>query len=344
MEDNFFKEGHNYDETYLGLLRGFKRILDKYPLEPISSILNGFDGIKDLLNTYTKTVIKNNLIDGCVFLLKCDETNNPPTVIDTNNFRVYVDVKHPYKTLVKEFHFTLPEDFDKLLENTDVVKDGEKHTPYFDIVDENGVIYEISLGQKYANNQNCKKAETNITVEAIMDNQIIKSSNNKYYRLVGQNDVKPYTEVSKIDNNYELIDLLMKQNDVVKVITANSNTGQFYVLKKDGNVHSYIVSKANRNDPIVITSIKKVYDKNDFDSSIVDFSYAGESLGTFVRTEKSVYRMKITNSKTCKKYADVACEFKMEKDPIFDEYKENIIAYNGVNLITNYNQVFSVAN
>ena len=212
------------------------------------------------------------------------------------------------------------------------------------IVDENGVIYEISLGQKYANNQNCKKAETNITVEAIMDNQIIKSSNNKYYRLVGQNDVKPYTEVSKIDNNYELIDLLMKQNDVVKVITANSNTGQFYVLKKDGNVHSYIVSKANRNDPIVITSIKKVYDKNDFDSSIVDFSYAGESLGTFVRTEKSVYRMKITNSKTCKKYADVACEFKMEKDPIFDEYKENIIAYNGVNLITNYNQVFSVAN
>ena len=212
------------------------------------------------------------------------------------------------------------------------------------IVDENGVIYEISLGQKYANNQNCKKAETNITVEAIMDNQIIKSSNNKYYRLVGQNDVKPYTEVSKIYNNYELIDLLMEQTDVVKVITANSNTGQFYVLKKDGNVHSYIVSKENRNDPIVITSIKKVYDKNDFDSSIVDFSYAGESLGTFVRTEKSVYRMMITNSKTCKKYADVSCEFKMEKDPIFDEYKENIIAYNGVNLITNYNQVFSVAN
>lgn len=133
MEDNFFKEGHNYDETYLGLLRGFKRILDKYPLEPISSILNGY-----LINTYVKTVIKDNLIDGCVFSLKYDETNNPTTVIDTNNFRVYVDVKHPYKTLVKEFHFTLPEDFDKLLENTEVVRNGEKHTPYFDIVDENG--------------------------------------------------------------------------------------------------------------------------------------------------------------------------------------------------------------
>lgn len=138
MEDNFFKEGHNYGETYIGLLRGFKRILDKYPLEPISSILNGFDGVKDLLNTYAKTVIENNLIDGCVFLLTCDETNNPSTVIDTNNFRVYVDVKHPYKTLVKEFHFTLPEDFDKFLKNTDTVRDGEKHTPYFDIVDENG--------------------------------------------------------------------------------------------------------------------------------------------------------------------------------------------------------------
>jgi hypothetical protein len=140
MEDNFFKEGHNYHETYLGLLRGFKRILDKYPIEPISSILNGFDGTKYLLNTYAKTVIENNLIDGCVFLLTCDETNNPPTVINTNNFRVYVDVKHPYKTLVKEFHFTLPEDFDKLLENTDVVRDGEKHTPYFDIIDEDGQV------------------------------------------------------------------------------------------------------------------------------------------------------------------------------------------------------------
>lgn len=135
MENNFFKEGHNYDETYLGLLHGFKRILDKYPLEPISSILNGFDGIKDLLNTYAKTVIENNLIDGCVFLFTCDETNNPSTVIDTGNFRVYVDVKHPYKGLVTEFHFTLPEDFYEHLENTDVVRDGEKHTPYFDILD-----------------------------------------------------------------------------------------------------------------------------------------------------------------------------------------------------------------
>ena len=137
MEDNFFKEGHNYGETYLGLLRGFKSILDKYPLEPISSILNGFDGIKDLLNTYAKNVIENNLIDGCVFLFTCDETNSPSTVIDSNNFRVYVDVKHPYKTLVKEFHFTLPEDFDKLLENTDVARDNEKHTPYFDMFDDN---------------------------------------------------------------------------------------------------------------------------------------------------------------------------------------------------------------
>ena len=135
MEDNLFKEGHNYDETYLGLLRGFKRILDKYQIVPISSILNGFDGIKDLLNTYAKTVIENNLIDGCVFLFTCDETNNPSTVIDTGNFRVYVEVKHPYKALVTSFNFTLPEDFDELLENTDVVRDGEKHTPYFDILD-----------------------------------------------------------------------------------------------------------------------------------------------------------------------------------------------------------------
>ena len=210
------------------------------------------------------------------------------------------------------------------------------------IIDEDGIIYEISLGQKYTNNQNCKKADTRIIVDAIMDNQIIKGTDNKYYHLNGSNDVKPYSEVAKADNSYEIYDLLLKQNDVVKVITANSNTGQFYVLKKDGNIHSYIVSKEDRDSPSIITSIKKQYDKYDYGSDIIDFNYAGVSVASFIKTENDVYRMIITNSDKCKKYADVDCQFEIKKDSVFSEYKDNIIAYNGSTLITNYKQVFTI--
>ena len=137
-------------------------------------------------------------------------------------------------------------------------------------------------------------------------------------------------------------DLLLKQNDVVKVMTANSSIGQYFVLKNDGNVLSYIISKEERDSPAKVTSIKKVYDKNDYDSAIVDFNYAGESINTFIKTEKSVYRLMITNSDKCKKYADIPCRFKMKKDPIFDEYRENIIMFNGSSLLTNYKQMFTI--
>ena len=210
------------------------------------------------------------------------------------------------------------------------------------LIDEDGIIYEISLGQKFVNNQNCKKANTDIVVKAIMDNHIIKGTDDKYYYLVGQSDVSSYSEVLETDNSYEIYDLLLKQNDVVKVMTANSSIGQYFVLKNDGNVLSYIISKEERDSPAKVTSIKKVYDKNDYDSAIVDFNYAGESINTFIKTEKSVYRLMITNSDKCKKYADIPCRFKMKKDPIFDEYRENIIMFNGSSLLTNYKQMFTI--
>ena len=53
--------------------------------------------------------------------------------------------------------------------------------------------------------------------------------------------------------------------------------------------------------------------------------------------------MKITNEKECKKYADVQCNFEMQEDTLFDDYKDKIIMYNGYNLLTSYGQMFNVA-
>lgn len=211
------------------------------------------------------------------------------------------------------------------------------------LINSEGKIYELSIGQKFANDQNCKVSDTNIVVKAIFDDKIVKGTDNKYYYLVGSNDVPSYSVIPETDNSYLIYDLLLKADDVIKVITANSSTGLYYVLKDDGNIYGYTISKKDYNSLPTVTSTTVAYSKNDYGAKIIDFNYAGESLNTFLRTDDKIFRMKITNSEECNKYADIKCNFQMLEDEIFNTYKDVIISYNGNTLITNYKQMFTVA-
>lgn len=211
------------------------------------------------------------------------------------------------------------------------------------IIDTDGYIYELSLEQVYSNKMNCKKANTSIIVKAIFDNKIVKGKDNKYYYLTSGNNVSSYSLVPVTDNSYELYDLLLKDDDIVKVITADNSKGIYYILKTDGNVYSYTVNRENYSSPLQIVNKVIVYDRYDYKARIIDFNYAGESSSTYVKTENDVYRMKITNEE-CKRYADVICNYKMTKDEIFEKYYDRIIAFNGNILITDYKQVFNIEN
>lgn len=211
------------------------------------------------------------------------------------------------------------------------------------LINQNGEIYELTLSQPFTGGQNCRKAGTNIIVKAIFDNKIIKAADGKYYYLLAQNNVPGYTEIPITDNSYLVYDILLKEEDVVKVVTADSSAGVFYVLKVDGNVYAYRIMAADRQSPPQLVSIQIVYDKMNYGGSIVDFNYSGDSLMTFIRTDEKLFRMRITNSKECNKYADVSCTFEMQEDLMYEKYKNRIIAYNGSNLITDYKQIFNVA-
>lgn len=210
------------------------------------------------------------------------------------------------------------------------------------IINSSGKIYELSLSQYFTNKENCKEADTNILVEAIFDNSIIKGTDNKYYYLVANGEVTKYSEVTTKDNSYYIYDLLLKEADVVKAVTANSNTGSYYVLKSDGNVYEIVITSTDRNSPPKITSSKIIYDKTVYGGSIIDFNYAGDSINTFIRTEDKVYRMKITNLEECKKYADINCKYAIEEDELLEKHLDRIIAFNGSTLITDYKLMFSV--
>ncbi len=210
------------------------------------------------------------------------------------------------------------------------------------IINSEGKIYELSLSQKFANDENCKDAATDIFVQAIFDDKIVKGIDARYYYLVAQNETPVYTAVTVNDNSYDLYDLLLKDIDIVKVTTVDSSNGIYYVLKTDGNIYSYKVSKADRDAPLTVSEMSIVYNESQY-GRIIDYNYAGENLGTFIRTENKMYRMRATNFEDCSKYADVKCTYELQEDPIFETYRDVIISYNGNMLITNYGQEFTVA-
>ena len=210
------------------------------------------------------------------------------------------------------------------------------------IINTEGKIYEISLSQKYANNQNCKLANTDIRVKAILDDKVIKGTDDKYYYLEQERGVNSYSEVTPADDSYYVYDLLLKDGDIIKVLSANG-AGTYYLLKKDGNVYSYEITKKDYNSPPVVTSIAIVYDKAVYGSEIIDFNYAGQSEATFIKTDEHIYRMKVVNWDKCGKYADIACRYSIQEDQLFVDKKDYILAYNGNLLITTYKQVFDLA-
>ena len=211
------------------------------------------------------------------------------------------------------------------------------------MITEDGKIYEVSLGQKFSNDQHCREADTKIVVEAIMDNNVVKSSDGKYYYLSESSERKAYSEVLPTDKEYSLYKILFGDATNIKIITVDSNVGSYYVLKNDGMIYNYIITQPDNQSTYKIVKSDVVYSKKDYDSNIVDFNYAGESLSTFIRTENKVYRMRGTNEKEFSKYADVKCKYEMKEDPIFETYKDKILVYNGNTIIATYGKMFSVS-
>lgn len=209
------------------------------------------------------------------------------------------------------------------------------------IIDQNGKIYEVSLSQTYQNGQNCKDSGKNIIVKSIMDNNIVRGADNGYYYLNGSGQTSPYTKISESDNNYAVYNLLLSDPQVVKVVTADSSAGLYYVLKSSGDVFGITISKADRNVPPAITGTTTVFNKVEFGAFIEDFNYAGNSSATYVKTSSSLFRMKATNESQCSKFADVPCQYTMSESEEYLNYKDRVVAFNGSTLITDYSQVFT---
>ena len=232
---------------------------------------------------------------------------------------------------------------------SDLVPENDKDTSYKKIkyynssyiITEDGEIYEISIGLKYANNENCKKADASFKVDAIFGD-IARGKDGNLYYLTTQNSASKYSAIPNTDKTYQLYSLLLNDTNNIKIQTHDNNTGSYLILKNDGNIYNYIVSRTEDNKEYIVVSSAIAYSKTEFNGNIIDFSYQGNSLNTFIKTENSVYRLRVKNKEECGKFADVTCEYEMQEDEAFLNHKDQILSFNGSTLITTYGKMFTV--
>ena len=205
-----------------------------------------------------------------------------------------------------------------------------------------GKVYEISLGQKFSNEQNCMAADKfTKKVVAIMDDSVIKADDGNLYYLNDSSNAKAYSIVTSSDNNYGIYSVLFSDENVLRIITVDSNSGIYYVLKNDGNIYKLIVTRASSEMPYVLASSEIVYSKGRY-GKIIDFNYVGSNAGTYIWSEDAIYRMKKSNSDECSKYADVKCEYTLEEDTELIKYMDYVFGFNGQLLVSSYGKIFNV--
>ncbi len=204
-----------------------------------------------------------------------------------------------------------------------------------------GRFYELSLAKKYQNGTHCKLTEnmSNVKVKAIFDNKVVRTSDGKMRYIVRNGDSPAYSEVPMTDGYYALYRLFFNDVSIIKVQTVDSNAGYYYALKEDGNVYKYTVVKDN-NGYTPVSNVH-VYKKSVYGDQIIDFNHAGNASGTYIRTKSEIFRMKAQNAEECSMYADVTCEYKIEKDDNLSKHQDRMIGYSGTFLITDYGKEFS---
>ena len=206
-------------------------------------------------------------------------------------------------------------------------------------ITESGILYELSVGQKYSNEQHCMASSLTQKVVALFDENIVKTDDGKYHYIVRSGENAAYTVVPTSDSNYMIIDAIMRDSQVLKVKTVDASAGHYYVLKKDGNVYNYVVAKTHNSATVVSSPV--VYSKSNYQGDIIDFSYAGNASGTSVRTTSQIFRMMATNKEECSKYVDVTCEYEMKLDEGLTKHQGEILGFSGTYLITTYGKQFN---
>lgn len=215
---------------------------------------------------------------------------------------------------------------------------GIKYLTYNYLILNDGSLYErLSNGnQLYSNNQKCKKVDTDIKFEAkngkLIGNDgkgyiFVNSANGTYIEENELYSSEKYMVKDPSIVDYKQID--MRNGD--KYLHSNSDSfyySKFIVLKTDGSVYEtyYKVYYNEYNTPSKVVESKVLYSAEDY-GKIKYFRINPNDyyLNDVLVTENGYYMEMEVETEECKKYADVACEVRMVKAPLYDLIKDRIV-------------------
>lgn len=206
-----------------------------------------------------------------------------------------------------------------ILKNNDII--------YFDneiFVLEDGITYEyIKYGDKvYKNGQQCKKKETNITIQKVVGNYFIGKDNKVYILKSGDGIVSGnYIDIA------ETLSLTDENNIVNLKKIPQLSYSTYFVLRNDGNVYrTEFEFKASDKGPEIhfnkVVSEKLLFSKNNY-GFIKDIFIDGWGNLVLV-TDNSLYNFKTITTEECTKYADIDCEDKLVESKLYKKHRDEI--------------------
>lgn len=172
--------------------------------------------------------------------------------------------------------------------------------------------YIVNYDKKFSNDQNCKLT-SDIEIISQYNHQLVDKNYNIYYY--------DYERNTMVKNEFVLEDFFQNSTFVSSSFYSPSNPidnnyTYYAILETDGNLYSYATKYEYINGKNEIILMKKDLYKS-FDGEKIleyEFSRFDYKFLTYIKTDKSYYTAIKTNKDTCEKYADVKCEYGLQKN------------------------------
>ena len=188
-----------------------------------------------------------------------------------------------------------------------------------------GELYEYSDKKYSTTNNNCKKADTEVLFDKIVQNTLVSKDGNCYSFHDGNLKLITDDEIKYGRSSYGINQMEMR------VYQINHNI--FYLAQSYSGTESEIYGYVDGNS---VYAISEDYITNTTNEKLLITFNDGEKVEKttdgFVITNKGYYQYKITNQKECSKYEDIKCEYGLVQVDTLDNCS-NELFYVSNNLI-----------
>lgn len=211
---------------------------------------------------------------------------------------------------------------------SDAYKEGVKYFYTNFIVLNNGEIYDINRGKLFSNDENCRKNESGLRIDRILNDEYLFDVNGEVYHFDRYDDNFVFDKIEK-ENDKEII---IKNYEGI-LFSINTKDG-YYVLRDDGSIYLETYEYDYSTKTLKVLNQTKLYDKDEFSGDVKNMFIVNEEKIVLV-TDKAVYKTVASNKEDCEKYVDVECNYKMEKDEFLSNNIDKIIYLDYSNLYAN---------